>query len=73
MARRAGKLTLAPALLPLALAACGASDRDAAPGEVTVGEAKALSEAAEMLDEQRLPSAAPSAAPSEAASEAATR
>ena len=44
------------ALFPLALlAACGPSDSDPGPGGVTVGEAKALDEAAEMLDQRRLP------------------
>jgi len=38
----------------LLLAACG-SDDDPGPGGVTVGEARALDEAAEMLDEQRVP------------------
>ena len=60
------------ALLPLALlAACGPAETDPGPGGVTVGEARALDEAAEMLEEQRLPpdalpSAAPSATPSPA-------
>ena len=54
------------ALLPLVLlAACGPSDSDPGPGGVTVGEAKALDEAAEMLDQRRLPpEALPSATPS---------
>jgi hypothetical protein len=59
------------ALLPLALlAACGPSDSDPGPGGVTVGEAKALDEAAEMLEQRRLPpdtlpsQAQPSASPS---------
>jgi hypothetical protein len=39
----------------LALAGCGAGDDDPAPGGVTVGEARALDEAAEMLDERRAP------------------
>jgi len=44
------------ALAPLALlAACGPSDSDPGPGGVTVGEAKALDDAAEMLDHRRLP------------------
>lgn len=43
--------------LALLLAACGAGDNDPGPGGVTVGEARALDEAAEMLDEQRLPEA----------------
>lgn len=42
------------------LAACGPSESDPGPGGVTVGEAKALDEAAEML-EQRRPTPAPSA------------
>jgi hypothetical protein len=39
----------------LPLAGCGQSDEDPGPGGVTVGEARALDEAAEMLDAQRLP------------------
>jgi hypothetical protein len=42
---------LAAALL---LSACG-SDDDPGPGGITVGEARALDEAAEMLDSQRVP------------------
>jgi hypothetical protein len=42
------------ALLPLALLiACGPSQNDPGPGGVTVGEAKALDEAAEMLEQRR--------------------
>ncbi len=41
-------------LLILALAACG-QDNDSGPGGVTAGEAKALDEAAEMIEAQRLP------------------
>lgn len=37
------------------LAACGESDTDPGPGGVTVGEAKALDEAAEMIEARRLP------------------
>jgi hypothetical protein len=54
----------------LLLAACGQADSDPGPGGVTVGEARALDEAAEMLDKQRLPAGAtnvpakPSPAPS---------
>jgi hypothetical protein len=60
-ASRAGALLACAAA---ALAGCGASDNDPGPGGVTVGEARALDEAAEMLDEQRLPSeAAASPAP----------
>ncbi|MCX7676086.1 MAG: hypothetical protein N2Z59_01765 [Alteraurantiacibacter sp.] len=52
----------------LALAACGKADTDPGPGGVTVGEARALDEAAQMLDQQRLPAEAldepsPAAAP----------
>ncbi|MGV2494847.1 hypothetical protein [Pelagerythrobacter aerophilus] len=43
--------------LPLLLAACEPADNEPGPGGVTVGEAKALDEAAEMLDQQRLPPA----------------
>lgn len=55
-----------PILLATALlAACGPSDTDPGAGGVTVGEARTLDEAAEMLDEQRLPAEAlPSSSPS---------
>lgn len=47
--------TLAAALaVPLALAACG-DEPAKAPGGVSPGEAKALEDAASMLDERRLP------------------
>lgn len=36
------------------LAACGSAETDPGPGDVTVGEARALDEAAEMLEERRL-------------------
>jgi hypothetical protein len=57
---RAGGARALPASLALAalLAGCGPSDTDPGPGGVTVGEARALDEAAEMLDEQRLPAEA---------------
>ena len=48
---RSGILLLAV----LALSACGQSDSDPGPGGVTVGEARALDEAAAMLDERRPP------------------
>lgn len=48
--------------LPLVLlAACGPADNDPGPGGVTVGEARALDEAAEMIEQRRLP---PEALPS---------
>lgn len=43
------------ALLPLLLAACGPAGNDPGPGGVTVDEAKALDQAAEMLEARRLP------------------
>jgi hypothetical protein len=59
------KAILASALL-LALAACGKSDNDPGPGGVSVGEARALDEAAEMI-EQRRPQADAVQGPSTAA------
>jgi len=41
----------------LALAGCGPGENEPGPGGVTVGEAKALDEAAAMLDERRSPAA----------------
>jgi hypothetical protein len=58
------------ALFSLALVtACGPAENDPGPGGVTVGEAKALDEAAEMLEERRLP---PDALPSASATASAT-
>ncbi len=37
------------------LSACGPSDNDPGPGGVSVGEARALDEAAEMIEARRLP------------------
>lgn len=72
-ASRAAAL-LACAAAALTLAGCG-NDNDSGPGGVTVGEARALDEAAEMLEQQRLPDAAsatptpsPAAEPSTTAS-----
>jgi hypothetical protein len=42
----------------LALAGCGSSDSDPGPGGVTMGEARALDEAAAMLDQRRPPAEA---------------
>jgi len=55
--RRAGRAhaLLACTVTALALGGCGAGDDNPGPGEVTVGEARALDEAAEVLDERRLP------------------
>ena len=39
----------------LLLAGCSKADNDPGPGGVTVGEARALDEAAEMIEAQRLP------------------
>jgi hypothetical protein len=41
--------------LTATLIACGPGENDPGPGGVTAGEAKALDEAAAMLDEQRSP------------------
>ncbi len=46
---------LLPASICLTLAACGPGENEPGPGGVTVGEAKALDEAAAMLDAQRSP------------------
>lgn len=45
----------------LALGACGKADTEPGPGGVTAGEARALDEAAQMIEDQRLtPDAIPS-------------
>lgn len=49
---------LLTALAAVALTGCGKADNDAGPGGVSVGEAKALDEAAQMLEAQRLPAEA---------------
>ena len=46
---------LLAAVAGLWLAACGPSDNDPGPGGVTVGEARALDEAAEMIEQRRIP------------------
>lgn len=43
---------------------CGKSDDDPGPGGVTVGEARALDEAAQMIDARRMPDDALKAPPS---------
>lgn len=60
-----GCMRSAVPLALFALAACGPNDSDPGPGGVTVGEARALDEAAEMLEQRRLP---PQALPSGTAS-----
>lgn len=40
-------------VISFGLAACGPAENDPGPGGVTVGEARALDEAAEMLDERQ--------------------
>ena len=63
-----------PALLAvLLLAGCGPNDTDPGPGGVTVGEARALDQAAEMLDEQRFPDEALPPAPAVAEADTGTR
>lgn len=54
---RASFLLPVLALVP-ALTACGPSDNDPGPGGVTVGEARALDEAAAMIDQRRTPAEA---------------
>ncbi|MCL9998175.1 MAG: hypothetical protein NBV68_02235 [Erythrobacter sp.] len=55
--------------LALALAACG-SEQASTPAAVSPGEAKALDDAASMLDERRLPpEALPTDAPTDAPAE----
>ena len=48
--------TALPLIALLALAACGKSDNAPGPGGVTQGEAKALDEAAEMIEKRGMPS-----------------
>jgi len=48
----------------LALAGCDARDNDPGPGGVTMGEARALDEAAQMIDARRPPPGLVPAAPS---------
>lgn len=45
--------TLAVSVCALAALSCGPAENDPGPGGVTVGEARALDEAAEMLDERQ--------------------
>ena len=54
----AGLVAIRPApaaLLLLALCACEQGQENTAPGEMTVGEERALEDAASMLDESRVP------------------
>lgn len=67
-------LALAPALI--VIAACDSGTGSSGPGAVSEGEARALDEAAEMLEERRLPDgvlpqADTQAAPTEDAGDAA--
>ena len=48
-----------PLAVLLAAVGCGKSDNEPGPGGVTVGEARALDEAAEMIEKGRLPGGAP--------------
>lgn len=50
-----GGRALLVAAATLALAACDSSDHARAPGDVSVSEAKALDEAAEMIEARRPP------------------
>ena len=53
MKQRILALLVFAATLPLG--GCGPADNDSGPGGVTVGEARALDEAAAMIEERRLP------------------
>ncbi len=64
---RAWPIMLLPAFV-LALAACGPKETDPGPGGVTVGEARALGEAAEMLDSRTEPPPLPAPSPTAQAS-----
>jgi hypothetical protein len=66
---RAGGAYALPAALAagLLMASCGPGDNDPGPGGVTVGEARALDEAAEMLDAQQAPDATAEDRPGEPA------
>lgn len=55
MARGMKRTALALATLTLMLAACGPGENEPGPGGVTVGEARALDDAAAMLDARRSP------------------
>lgn len=46
------QLSIAGVMTLVLVSACGPADNDPGPGGVTVGEARALDEAAEMLDER---------------------
>ena len=46
---------IALAIGMLSLASCSPADNEPGPGGVTVGEARALDEAAEMIEAKRLP------------------
>ena len=55
MARAMNSPAIPLAALSLLLATCGPGENDPGPGGVTVGEAKALDDAAAMLDARRSP------------------
>ena len=64
VARVRPALTTAALLAALALAACEKPDNARGPGGVTVGEARALDDAAQMIEDHKPPEpAAPSGAP----------
>lgn len=48
-----------PAAALFLLTACGSADNEPGPGGVSVGEARALDEAAEMVEAKRLPQNGP--------------
>ncbi|MXO91597.1 hypothetical protein [Pontixanthobacter aquaemixtae] len=52
-----------PIFSAILLTACGSADNDPGPGGVSVGEARALDEAAEMVEAKRLPQQEPETEP----------
>jgi hypothetical protein len=58
---------LAALALTVGVAGCGQNDNDPGPGGVTVGEARALDEAAEMIEQRRPPETQPKPAASQGA------
>lgn len=76
MIRLARTLSLTLPAAALALSGCGPSGNDPGPGGVTVSEAQALDEAAEMIEQRRLPEGAletPGPTPSPSATPATER
>jgi len=69
---RATAVAVLPVLAVLALTACEKADNEPGPGGVTMGEARALDEAAKMIEARRPPPGLVTPLPNPAATEAAT-